>query len=84
MLERFFRETEWRPTVSLPVAGALPYSKFGFFKRLLMKRVVAGQGGPTDTTRDYVFTDWDALERFVEAFSREIPLGAGARAATAD
>jgi menaquinone-dependent protoporphyrinogen IX oxidase len=33
-----------------------------------MKRIAKRAGAPTDTTRDYVFTDWVALDRFVEEF----------------
>jgi menaquinone-dependent protoporphyrinogen oxidase len=49
----------------LPVAGALTYSKYNFFIKLIMKTMARRAGGPTDTSRDYEFTDWAALDRFV-------------------
>jgi menaquinone-dependent protoporphyrinogen oxidase len=49
----------------LPVAGALVYSKYSFFTKLIMKTISRRAGGPTDTSRDYEFTDWVALDRFV-------------------
>ena len=52
ILERFVGETGWRPTVVKFVAGALPYTRYGWLKRLLMRRIVGKAGGDTDTSRD--------------------------------
>ncbi len=64
----FFERTGWHPGWAKPVAGALPYSHYGWFKRLVMKQIVRRSGGPTDTSRDYEFTDWAALDGFVDGF----------------
>jgi menaquinone-dependent protoporphyrinogen oxidase len=53
----------------MPVAGALPYTRYNFLVRFLMKRIARKAGGPTDTSRDYDFTDWAALDRFAAAFA---------------
>jgi menaquinone-dependent protoporphyrinogen oxidase len=73
MLERFFRETGYRPTHVKPIAGALLYTQYGVLKRFLMKFIAGKGGGPTDTSRDYEFTDWQALDRFADAFADELP-----------
>jgi len=65
MIDVFVQETGWRPPYVLPVAGALTYSKYNFFIKLIMKTMARRAGGPTDTSRDYEFTDWAALDRFV-------------------
>jgi len=65
MIDVFVQETGWRPAYVLPVAGALAYSKYNFIVRLVMKAIARKAGGPTDTSRDYEFTDWAALDRFV-------------------
>jgi hypothetical protein len=44
-----------------------------------MKEIARRAGGPTDTSRDYEFTDWAALDRFVAdaaraARSRAVPM----------
>ena len=65
MIDVFVEETGWRPEHALPVAGALVYSKYNFLVRFLMKRIARKAGAPTDTSRDYEFTDWAALDRFV-------------------
>jgi len=65
MIDVFVKETGWRPDHTLPVAGALAYSRYNFLVRFLMTRIARKAGAPTDTSRDYEFTDWPALDRFV-------------------
>lgn len=65
-LDRFFEETDWHPSRVRPVAGALLYTKYGVIKRLLMKVIAKHMGASTDTSSDHIFTDWTALDRFVD------------------
>ena len=65
---RFTAETTWRPKETKVVAGSLKYTKYGWFKRRFMRRIVAAAGGDTDTTRDYEYTDWTDLEEFAIRF----------------
>jgi len=71
-LEVFLRQTGWNPQQTATFAGALPFSKYGAFKRLLMIVFVGLGGGDTDTSRDYEYTDWDAVERFAETFAQRL------------
>ena len=59
--------TGWRPSEIASVAGRLAYTQYGFLTRFIMKRIARRQGGPTDTTRDYEFTNWDNVARLAEA-----------------
>jgi menaquinone-dependent protoporphyrinogen oxidase len=70
MLGNFFEETEWVPTRTKPVAGALLYTKYNFLVRLVMRRIAKKAGASTDTSRDYIYTDWVGLDKFVVDFSR--------------
>jgi menaquinone-dependent protoporphyrinogen oxidase len=63
-VERFIEETGWRPSRVELIAGALAYTKYNFFIRLLMRRMARKAGGDTDTSRDHEYTDWAAVERF--------------------
>jgi menaquinone-dependent protoporphyrinogen oxidase len=63
-VERFVRETGWRPSTVRSFAGGLPYSRYGPFVRLMMKLISRRTGRPTDTSRDYDLTDWEAVDRF--------------------
>jgi menaquinone-dependent protoporphyrinogen oxidase len=64
MIDVFVTDTGWRPDRVLPVAGALAYTKYNFLVRFIMKRIARKAGAPTDTSRDYEFTDWPGLDRF--------------------
>jgi menaquinone-dependent protoporphyrinogen oxidase len=67
--DRFLKQTSWHPETTHFVAGALPYTRYGFFKKWVMKRISAKAGGGTDTSRDYEYTDWAELNRFVSDFA---------------
>ena len=66
----FVEATGFRPGTTLPVAGALVYSRYGFFTRLAMILISKMAGGDTDTSRDYEYTDWRALSAFAHDFGR--------------
>ena len=34
-----------------------------------MKRIARKQGAPTDTTRDYEFTNWERIDRLAASFA---------------
>jgi menaquinone-dependent protoporphyrinogen oxidase len=62
-------ESGWRPARVGPCGGALLYTQYGFLKRHLMKKIASDKGSPdTDTSRDYVYTEWDGVRRFTEDF----------------
>jgi len=66
-LETFVTETGWTPGHVEPVAGALLFSQAGFLKRLLLKTIA--RSSKLDSTKDQVFTNWAALDTFVESFA---------------
>jgi menaquinone-dependent protoporphyrinogen oxidase len=66
MIATFVRESGWQPAHLLPVAGALMYRRYNFLIRFIMKRIARKAGAPTDAGRNYEFTDWNALDQFVE------------------
>ncbi|GIL01627.1 MAG: protoporphyrinogen oxidase [Alphaproteobacteria bacterium] len=61
-------ETGWAPAIRHHAAGALKYLEYDFFKRWMLRRIAAKEGGPVDTSRDHEFTDWAALDKFVMDF----------------
>ncbi len=68
-IERFLDDTDWEPQAIASFAGALSYSRYGFFKRRVMRSIARKAGQPTDTSRDYEYTDWEAVARFAEQFA---------------
>jgi menaquinone-dependent protoporphyrinogen oxidase len=81
------KRTGWRPERVELFAGALPYTKYDFVTRFFMRHIVAKEGGDVDTSRDYEYTDWRAVERFarglVEAGTADRAPGAAPRSAGA-
>jgi menaquinone-dependent protoporphyrinogen oxidase len=65
-VERFLKQTPWRPRWIAMFSGGLPYTRYGFVVRWVMKRISQKTGGPTDTSKDHDFTDWEAVDRFAE------------------
>jgi len=53
----------WSPERVASFAGRLAYREYGFFIRMVMKRIARKEGAPTDTSRDYELTDWDAVDQ---------------------
>lgn len=64
----FAERVGWTPGMAIPAAGALNYTNYNFLLRYMMRKISAQEGGDTDVTRDYEYTDWAALESFVELF----------------
>lgn len=70
-LQSFLRQVGWQPPQTATFAGALPYSKYGAFKRMFVTAFVRVAGGDTDTSRDYEYTDWNAVDRFAAEFAQQ-------------
>ena len=66
---KFLRKARWQPQLTAVFRGALRYSKYGPIKRRVVQAFAAVGGHDTDTSRDYDYTDWKAVDRFATAFS---------------
>lgn len=71
-LDTFMRKTAWQPQMTASFAGALKYSVYGPIKRRVMIVFMTLGGGETDTSRDYEYTDWAAVERFAGEFAQRL------------
>lgn len=65
-VDAFLRDTGWHPTVVRSFTGAVASTKYGWISRWVMKRISRRKGLPTDTSRDWDFTEWNQVERFAE------------------
>jgi menaquinone-dependent protoporphyrinogen oxidase len=68
LMQKFVESCGWEAARLKSVAGALLYTKYGWFTRWMMKRIAAKHAGDTDTTRDYEYTDWADLRTFAHEF----------------
>jgi menaquinone-dependent protoporphyrinogen oxidase len=71
-VDKFVRETGWQPGRIETIAGALVYSQYNIFIRQIMKLISRHQGHPTDTSQDYDYTDWEAVDRFGREFAESV------------
>ncbi len=70
----FLEHIGWKPVMTTQVAGALKYTQYGFFTRLIMKSIAKREGRTTDTSKDYEYTDWNAVREFVKEFAVRIKI----------
>lgn len=73
-VDQFEDESGWRPGQIALFGGALLYTHYGFIKRRMMKKIARDKPGHLglDTSRDYVYTEWDAVKRFAEHFAEKL------------
>lgn len=71
--EGFLDETGWTPDHVASFAGALVYSQYGLVKRFMLRRIARKEGGDTDTSRDYEYTDWEEVTAFAERIDDALP-----------
>ena len=63
-IDEFLDDTGWVPGKTASFAGALQYREYDFVTRLVMRVVMRRGEHPTDITRDFDYTDWEAVDRF--------------------
>lgn len=80
----FFTETGWLPERVKAVAGALLYRRYGVLVRFVMRQIAAKTGADTDTSRDHEYTDWGALDQFVDEMVADIAPGRPAAVASVE
>ena len=61
----FLKNTSWKPTYVEQIAGALLYTQYDFFKKLIMRMIARRHGESTDTSADHEYTDWTKLKSFL-------------------
>jgi menaquinone-dependent protoporphyrinogen oxidase len=64
LVQELLDRTGFDPDLVGLFAGALVYTQYGWFKRRVMRAISRREGGDTDMTRDYDYTDWQAVEQY--------------------
>ena len=77
LIDDVLDQTGWTPDETLAVAGALQFEKYNLPTRVLMRliarRVERRTEHDIDVHHDADYTDWEAVERFAEAFAAVLP-----------
>jgi menaquinone-dependent protoporphyrinogen oxidase len=66
--EQFVAGLGWRPRIVQPIAGALRFSRYGWLRRIAMRRIARKEQPGIDVTRDHEYTDWDQVDAFLSGF----------------
>lgn len=69
----FLRRLGWVPHNVEQIAGAFPFTRYSWWKRLMLGMIVRRGGGEGDTSKDYVYTDWERVQRFAADFAAALP-----------
>jgi menaquinone-dependent protoporphyrinogen oxidase len=69
LLEEFLEDAGWDPQLRAAVAGALRYREYNPFTRMAMRRMMRRGGHPTDSSRDYEYTDWRSVDEFARSLA---------------
>jgi menaquinone-dependent protoporphyrinogen oxidase len=74
IIERFEKQTGWRPARIEKFAGALQYSKYNWLLRRIMRGIARHESGEryTDMTHDYDLADYEQVEAFARDFARSL------------
>lgn len=68
VLEDLKAATGWTPGQVEQIAGAYMPSKYDFFRRFIMRRIVAAKDPQADLDADKEYTDWKALDTLIDGF----------------
>lgn len=73
VMHRFLDKVGMHPVESTIMAGALKYSRYGFFEKRIMRNIVKKSGGrDLDMSKDYEYTDWHLVEEFARTFAERL------------
>ena len=64
LVQQLLDTTRVEPDLVGLFAGALVYTRYGWLKRTMMSRIARAEDGDADTSKDYEYTDWEAVEQF--------------------
>ena len=67
-VHHFVRRTGWAPEIFVTIGGGEPYTRYGFFTRIVMRSIAKKHGRIVDVHRDFEFTDWHAVDAFAHEF----------------
>jgi menaquinone-dependent protoporphyrinogen oxidase len=70
LVDALIEDTGLAPDVVALFAGALAYTQYGWFTKRVMRWISRREGGDTDTSRDYEYTDWEAVDAFADRVCR--------------
>ena len=74
-VEDFFKKSGWHPKMTANFAGAMAYTKYGWFTKWLMQKIAKSKGeidDVIDTSKDCEYTDWNQVSKFANEFVDQV------------
>ena len=72
-VDEFIKETGWQPQTTHLAGGAIRFLEYDFFKRFTIEHIVLkGEKLPDPALGNPEYTDWEALDEFVETFLENV------------
>ena len=65
-MKKFLKKSSWEPNYLGVFAGRLDFPNYKFTDKYIIKFIMWMTKGPTDTTKTYEFTDWEAVDAFAK------------------
>lgn len=63
---KFFNKILWKPKKAAVFAGAVKWSLYNFWQTKIIQLIMVITKGPTDTSVELEFTDWEKVKNFAE------------------
>ncbi len=67
---KFLDKIAWSPKTATVFAGALLWSRYNFWQTKIIQLIMLITKGPTDTTKELEFTDWDKVRAHADMLKR--------------
>ncbi|MBP2169249.1 menaquinone-dependent protoporphyrinogen oxidase [Erwinia toletana] len=68
-MRKFLLQSPWQPDCCAVFAGALRYTRYRWFDRVMIQLIMRMTGGETDTSKEVEYTDWTQVARFAQEFA---------------
>lgn len=72
LTDSFLKDSRWKPVLVEHIAGAIKFTKYSWQTKTGFWLMALFSGWKRDTSRDYEYTDWDAVDVFVHHACQEI------------
>lgn len=64
---KLLQEIQWKPKQTAVFAGAVLWSKYKFWQKIIMIFIMKMTKGPTDTSQEIEYTDWEQVKSFAQS-----------------
>ncbi|PPI87676.1 menaquinone-dependent protoporphyrinogen IX dehydrogenase [Candidatus Pantoea edessiphila] len=67
---KFLKGSPWKPNCCAVFAGALQYSNYNWFNKIVIQIIMLLTGGETNSNCNIEYTDWEEVRIFINYFKK--------------